>query len=85
MITGPKDHASSFIEGISLLANMRLCPNVPAQHGIQVALAATRASRIWCCPVAGCSSSAMSPGPNSTRSQACPASNRRCAVHVSAP
>ncbi|MGC2656231.1 MAG: pyridoxal phosphate-dependent aminotransferase [Mycobacterium sp.] len=37
-ITGPKDHASSFIEGISLLANMRLCPNVPAQHAIQVAL-----------------------------------------------
>jgi alanine-synthesizing transaminase len=37
-ITGPKDHAESFIEGINLLANMRLCPNVPAQHGIQVAL-----------------------------------------------
>ncbi len=37
-ITGPKDHAGSFIEGINLLANMRLCPNVPAQHGIQVAL-----------------------------------------------
>ncbi|WP_113963059.1 pyridoxal phosphate-dependent aminotransferase [Mycobacterium shimoidei] len=37
-ITGPKDHASSFIEGIDLLANMRLCPNVPAQHAIQVAL-----------------------------------------------
>ena len=28
----------SFIEGINLLANMRLCPNVPAQHAIQVAL-----------------------------------------------
>ena len=38
MITGPKEHAESFIEGISLLANMRLCPNVPAQHAIQVAL-----------------------------------------------
>ncbi len=37
-ITGPKEHASSFIEGLSLLANMRLCPNVPAQHAIQVAL-----------------------------------------------
>ncbi|MDM4138534.1 MULTISPECIES: pyridoxal phosphate-dependent aminotransferase [Mycobacterium] len=37
-ITGPKDHAGSFIEGINLLANMRLCPNVPAQHAIQVAL-----------------------------------------------
>ena len=38
VITGPKDHARSFLEGISLLANMRLCPNVPAQHAIQVAL-----------------------------------------------
>jgi alanine-synthesizing transaminase len=37
-ITGPKEHARSFIEGIHLLANMRLCPNVPAQHAIQVAL-----------------------------------------------
>ena len=38
VITGPTDHATSFIEGIGLLANMRLCPNVPAQHAIQVAL-----------------------------------------------
>ncbi|MFI5506663.1 pyridoxal phosphate-dependent aminotransferase [Mycobacterium sp. NPDC051804] len=38
VITGPKEHASSFLEGISLLANMRLCPNVPAQYAIQVAL-----------------------------------------------
>ncbi|HOW93114.1 pyridoxal phosphate-dependent aminotransferase [Mycolicibacterium fallax] len=38
VITGPKEYASSFIEGLSLLANMRLCPNVPAQHAIQVAL-----------------------------------------------
>ncbi|CAJ1493349.1 pyridoxal phosphate-dependent aminotransferase [[Mycobacterium] kokjensenii] len=37
-ITGPKEHATSFLEGINLLANMRLCPNVPAQHAIQVAL-----------------------------------------------
>jgi alanine-synthesizing transaminase len=38
VVTGPTEHATSFIEGISLLANMRLCPNVPAQHAIQVAL-----------------------------------------------
>ena len=38
VITGPKEHAGSFLEGISLLANMRLCPNVPAQYAIQVAL-----------------------------------------------
>ncbi|CAM3042630.1 pyridoxal phosphate-dependent aminotransferase [Skermania piniformis] len=37
-ITGPKDHASGFLEGVDLLASSRLCPNVPAQHAIQVAL-----------------------------------------------
>ena len=38
VLTGPKSHAAGFIEGIDLLAGMRLCPNVPAQHAIQVAL-----------------------------------------------
>ena len=37
-ITGPLERASSFIEGIKLLANMRMCANVPAQHAIQTAL-----------------------------------------------
>jgi alanine-synthesizing transaminase len=38
VITGPKEHAAGFLEGIDLLASTRLCPNVPAQHAIQVAL-----------------------------------------------
>ncbi|KXP03274.1 pyridoxal phosphate-dependent aminotransferase [Tsukamurella pseudospumae] len=38
VLTGPKEHASGFIEGLTLLASTRLCPNVPAQHAIQVAL-----------------------------------------------
>ncbi|MDJ0398892.1 pyridoxal phosphate-dependent aminotransferase [Rhodococcus rhodochrous] len=38
VITGPKDHAEGFLEGVDLLASTRLCPNVPAQHAIQVAL-----------------------------------------------
>lgn len=38
VITGPKSLASSYIEGIRLLANMRMCANVPAQHAIQAAL-----------------------------------------------
>ncbi|ADU49805.1 pyridoxal phosphate-dependent aminotransferase [Intrasporangium calvum] len=37
-LTGPKEHARSYIEGLEVLANMRLCANVPAQHAIQVAL-----------------------------------------------
>ena len=39
VITGPKGHARGFIEGITLLASTRLCPNVPAQHAVQAALA----------------------------------------------
>ena len=38
VITGPKAHASGFLEGINLLASTRLCPNVPAQHAVQAAL-----------------------------------------------
>jgi alanine-synthesizing transaminase len=38
MVTGPKRHAASYLEGITILANMRLCANVPAQHAIQTAL-----------------------------------------------
>ncbi|WP_122263285.1 pyridoxal phosphate-dependent aminotransferase [Ornithinimicrobium cerasi] len=37
-ITGPTAHASGFLQGIELLASTRLCPNVPAQHAIQVAV-----------------------------------------------
>jgi len=42
VVSGPTEHARSFIEGLTLLANMRLCPNVPAQHGIQAALGGPR-------------------------------------------
>lgn len=42
VVSGPTDHAGSYLEGLSVLANMRLCPNVPAQHGIQAALGGPR-------------------------------------------
>lgn len=38
VISGNKGHASDYIEGIELLASMRLCSNVPGQHAIQTAL-----------------------------------------------
>lgn len=38
MISGAKAYAEDFIEGLNLLANMRMCANVPAQHAIQSAL-----------------------------------------------
>jgi alanine-synthesizing transaminase len=38
VITGPKLHAQDYIEGLNMLASMRLCANVPSQHAIQTAL-----------------------------------------------
>lgn len=45
VMTGPRRHAASYIEGISMLANMRLCANVPAQHAIQTALGGRQSIR----------------------------------------
>jgi len=38
VISGAKAGATDYIEGIELLASMRLCSNVPGQHAIQTAL-----------------------------------------------
>ncbi len=38
VVSGPKHRARSYIEGLDILSNMRLCANVPAQHAIQTAL-----------------------------------------------
>ncbi len=38
IVSGPKEHAESYIEGLTVLANMRLCANHPSQHAIQTAL-----------------------------------------------
>lgn len=38
VLNGPKEHAKSYIEGLEMLASMRLCANVPMQHAIQTAL-----------------------------------------------
>lgn len=38
IVTGPKQQAKGFIEGLDLLAGTRLCANVPGQHAVQVAL-----------------------------------------------
>jgi alanine-synthesizing transaminase len=37
-LSGNKKTAAGYIEGLEMLANMRLCANVPAQFGIQTAL-----------------------------------------------
>jgi alanine-synthesizing transaminase len=38
VLSGPTSHARGYIEGLDILANMRLCPNVPSQHAIATAL-----------------------------------------------
>lgn len=38
ILSGPKKHAKGYIEGLDMLASMRLCANVPMQHAIQTAL-----------------------------------------------
>jgi alanine-synthesizing transaminase len=38
VLSGPKAHAESYIAGIQLLLNMRLCANVLGQHAVQAAL-----------------------------------------------
>ena len=38
VVSGPRADAADYFDGLELLANMRLCPNVPAQHAIEPAL-----------------------------------------------
>ncbi len=43
-LAGNKNHAKGFIEGLNLLAKMRLCSNVPAQSIIQTSLGGYQSS-----------------------------------------
>jgi alanine-synthesizing transaminase len=45
LVAGPKQRASNYLEGLTILANMRLCANVPAQHAIQTALGGRQSIR----------------------------------------
>jgi alanine-synthesizing transaminase len=38
ILSGAKEKASNYIEGLEILSNMRLCANVPAQFAVQTAL-----------------------------------------------
>lgn len=38
VVSGPKKQAQDYIEGLNMLANMKLCSNVPGQWAIQTAL-----------------------------------------------
>lgn len=38
ILSGARERASNYIEGLEILSNMRLCANVPAQFAVQTAL-----------------------------------------------
>ena len=38
IVSGAKNRARDYIEGLDILASMRLCSNVPTQHAVQTAL-----------------------------------------------
>jgi alanine-synthesizing transaminase len=38
LVSGPRQHATNYLEGLATLAATRLCPNVPGQYAIQAAL-----------------------------------------------
>jgi alanine-synthesizing transaminase len=38
IVSGDKERASDYVEGLNILASLRLCSNVPTQHAIQTAL-----------------------------------------------
>jgi alanine-synthesizing transaminase len=38
VVSGPRHDAADYLDGLELLANMRMCANVPAQYAIQTAL-----------------------------------------------
>ncbi|MER5884326.1 pyridoxal phosphate-dependent aminotransferase [Streptomyces sp. NPDC001941] len=45
VVTGPRQHARNYLEGLTMLASMRLCPNAPAQYAIQAALGGRQSIR----------------------------------------
>ncbi|WP_350560723.1 aminotransferase class I/II-fold pyridoxal phosphate-dependent enzyme [Psychrobacter sp. CAL346-MNA-CIBAN-0220] len=45
MVSGKKHHATDFIEGLDMLASMRLCSNVPGQYAIQTAMGGYQSMR----------------------------------------
>jgi alanine-synthesizing transaminase len=63
VVSGEKRHARDYIEGLDMLASMRLCSNVPGQYAIQTALGGYQSiQRVWLRRAAGWPNSATWPG-----------------------
>jgi alanine-synthesizing transaminase len=43
LVSGPRQHARNYIEGLTTLAATRLCPNLPGQYAIKAALGSQQA------------------------------------------
>ena len=50
VISGAKHRARDYIEGLDILASMRLCANVPTQHAVQTALGGYQSIEDYICP-----------------------------------
>jgi len=50
VVSGAKERARDYIEGLNILASMRLCANVPAQHAIQTALGGYQSIEAYLAP-----------------------------------
>ena len=42
ILSGAREHAKDYIDGLNIVTSMRLCANVPAQYAIQTALGGTQ-------------------------------------------
>ncbi|AKK26737.1 pyridoxal phosphate-dependent aminotransferase [Mycobacterium sp. EPa45] len=50
-VSGPTDHAVSYLDGLTTVAGLRRCANAPAQQAIRIALEADRSGRDLTLPV----------------------------------
>ncbi|MDR2094710.1 MAG: pyridoxal phosphate-dependent aminotransferase [Treponema sp.] len=50
VLSGNRKCAQGYIDGLEMLTNMRLCPNMPAQYGIQTALGGYQSIRDFILP-----------------------------------
>lgn len=77
ILSGNKRIAKDYIEGLNMLANMRMCSNVPAQSVVQTALGGHQSVNDYIVPGGRVQTSATSSTTCSTRSPASPPSSRR--------
>jgi alanine-synthesizing transaminase len=61
VVSGDKKRRADYIEGLTMLSNMRLCANVPGQYAIQTALGGYQSINDLVAPAGACGASATWP------------------------